>query len=312
MGLLDASPDQSVPVADAVTNSNVREVIGNKADTAQQTVVATASLVRYLKGLITALGNPVGGVLATITAKLGDGANSVLAVVGAWADAAVQAPGVGSSITSYVKGVLTTLGNPAADILTTITAKLGDGANANSILAVLGQLNTAAVQVVGVGSSIMAYVKGLINAVGNPTADVLTSLTAKLGNNSIAIGPQTDLQTGNEYLATYSLPSGVAESTAFDFNTQFAALAGKRVSSIGLFLDLTTLTQNATIRVKVAIDGANLRTIEALSWTTAMDDGVYFDLESSNINFSVTLQSGIAEGVARDIPVRVVFEQMEQ
>lgn len=74
--ILTLIADMNRPGADALTNDLVRDVVGNKADTAQQTAVATASLMRYLKGLITALGNPTGDTLTSITAKLGDTASS--------------------------------------------------------------------------------------------------------------------------------------------------------------------------------------------------------------------------------------------
>ena len=45
--------DMNVPAADAVANAIIRDVTGNKTDTALQALAATASLMRYIKGLIT-------------------------------------------------------------------------------------------------------------------------------------------------------------------------------------------------------------------------------------------------------------------
>ena len=49
--------DLNVPAPDAVANALERDVIGNKADTALQTLSVTASAMRYLKGLVTASGS---------------------------------------------------------------------------------------------------------------------------------------------------------------------------------------------------------------------------------------------------------------
>lgn len=61
-----------VPAADAVTNADTGDVVGNKADTALYAAAATASLMRYVKGLLGAL------VEATGTADAGSDADTLV------------------------------------------------------------------------------------------------------------------------------------------------------------------------------------------------------------------------------------------
>jgi len=110
-----------VPAADAVNNRTPSDVIGGKADTAIQTVVATASLARYIKGLITALGDPTGGTLTTITAKWGDIARSLDLILGARWDAAGD---LGTDIVAILAALTGATGqfNEQADTAVNITA----------------------------------------------------------------------------------------------------------------------------------------------------------------------------------------------
>lgn len=71
-----------------------------------------------------------------------------------------------------------------------------------------------------------------------------------------------------------------------------------------IYLDLFTLTQNADIRVKHQIDGANLRTIETFNWTVGMDDGVYFRKIAVDDDLEVTIQSTALEGAPRNVPYK--------
>lgn len=100
---------------------------------------------------------------------------------------------------------------------------------------------------------------------------------------------------------TYSHPSGVAEGTAFTI-----AAAMQRVF---LLLDLSNLTQNATIRVKYDVhgDGAPFPTMETFNWTVGMDDIVFFREISGQRAVEVTVQSAVAEGVPRDIDYEYVL-----
>lgn len=85
-----------VPTADATTNTNERDVIGNKTDAAVSVVGTTKTIIAYVKGLI--------GLHAAGTT---DAATATFArdVIGNKSDAAVTTVGTASSIMAYLKGL---------------------------------------------------------------------------------------------------------------------------------------------------------------------------------------------------------------
>lgn len=87
----------TVPSADVVTNTNERDVIGNKTDAAVTAVGTTKSILAYAKGLITM--NTVQSADSTNNAFAGD-------VVGNKTDAAVYTPGTTKSLAAYAKGTI--------------------------------------------------------------------------------------------------------------------------------------------------------------------------------------------------------------
>ncbi len=86
-----------VPAPNATRNNVAEEVIGNKADAAVTSVGVTASIIAYLKGILTWLG------VATADAT----ANTTSAdVIGNKTDAKVNAVGTTKSLVAYAKGIL--------------------------------------------------------------------------------------------------------------------------------------------------------------------------------------------------------------
>jgi len=139
-----------VPAADAVTNTVERDVVGAKDDTASVTINGTTSLMRYLKGLLglhpvpaadsanninmrDVIGNKTdtivsGSLQGTTRAQVADSAanNNMRDVIGNKTDAVVQAVAAGKSIMGYIKGLITSIGNPSAHTLVSLTAKWGN------------------------------------------------------------------------------------------------------------------------------------------------------------------------------------------
>jgi|GEM_PF-5182518 len=109
--------------------------------------------------------------------------------------------------------------------------------------------------------------------------------------------------TGVPVEGTYSLPNDVAENTAFTITP----IATRQVSTI--MLDLSNLVQNADIRVRYDMhgDGAPFPIMETFNWTVGMDDIVYFRAISGQRAVSVTVQSTIAQGAAKDIDYEYVI-----
>lgn len=61
-----AKEDLVVPTADVVTNVYAMDVIGNKADAAQDTVAADKSLMGYTKAVLTDTGTTIPGTITTL------------------------------------------------------------------------------------------------------------------------------------------------------------------------------------------------------------------------------------------------------
>jgi hypothetical protein len=69
----DVAALHAVPTADVVTNTNARDVIGNKADAAVQTVEATKSITAYAKGILDILAGATGVAAWPAAAAPADG-----------------------------------------------------------------------------------------------------------------------------------------------------------------------------------------------------------------------------------------------
>ena len=102
----------AVPSADVTTNTNERDVIGNKTDAAVTAVGTTKSIAAYAKGLVTM--NTVQSADSTNNAFAGD-------VVGNKTDAAVYTPSTTKSIAAYAKGTANLQENVAKKAAATIT-----------------------------------------------------------------------------------------------------------------------------------------------------------------------------------------------
>jgi hypothetical protein len=101
----------AVPAKDATTDTNMRDVIGKKDDTAQTTVGTTRSLMAYLKGVVTAVITTIPGLHAVPTADVETNTN-MRDVIGNKTDAAVTTVGTTKSLMAYLKGAL----NQLADV----------------------------------------------------------------------------------------------------------------------------------------------------------------------------------------------------
>jgi hypothetical protein len=125
---------------------------------------------------------------------------------------------------------------------------------------------------------------------------------ADISSKVDAVEAKLDLATPG---GTFSYLDAGGEQTIFTFTPTKDSIIHC------IWLDLFTLTQNSTIRLKHQIDGATYRTFETFNWTTGMDDGVYF----RNIAvmaarpIQVTMQETADEGADRDVPYYYVYEE---
>lgn len=82
----------------------------------------------------------------------------------------------------------------------------------------------------------------------------------------------------------------------------------------GIWLDLSSLSQNTTIRYKYQIDGINSRAFRTTSFNaTTSDDGVLFGGIfgiTEDYYLIVTLQSSVLEGAVRSIPYSIYYHSI--
>ena len=199
-------------------------------------------------------------------------------------------------------GILTNIGNPSAEALTSLTAKFGN--ITQSLLTILGATTDAVVQTPTAGS-MHAKLAGILTNIGNPSADTLTSLAAKLGNMAVSLATKTEPV---RVAATFSYLDAGGEQTVFTV----APAAGQTWEVSFLALDINALTQNNTIRTKKRIDGATFRTIAsvlALSTDEGVFDSVAFIVDNTS-QLQVTMQEAADEAAARSIPYEYYYRRL--
>lgn len=104
---------------------------------------------------------------------------------------------------------------------------------------------------------------------------------------------------GEETEGVITHPNGVAEVLALELTHEGVA------DYPGVLLDLNALTQNTTIRLYVMVDGANYRLVSPAVYPADFPvnaKAVPIVLYPSSRDWSITLQSGVAEGADRSIP----------
>jgi hypothetical protein len=74
----------------------------------------------------------------------------------------------------------------------------------------------------------------------------------------------------------------------------------------GIWLDMTNVTEDTTIRIKHKIDGANYRTFTTLSWLTTDDDGVLVGPFTAYRDIQITLQCDGSGAGNVNVPYAVV------
>ncbi len=222
----------TVPNADVTTNTNERDVIGNKTDAAVYTVAATKTLEAYVKGLVNGIVRATGTFTTSSTTVPADTGRGEVdnywkgcLLVPITGSAALQprviasftnAGGVftldsdapfttapGTVVYAIVQGGFSTV--PAAD------------STANTMERhVVGNKTDATVTTIGTTKSLMGYVKGLVSG-GRKTSNVTlanTDLTGTVTRFTITNGPIKVWSLG--MLITTVLPAG-ANTLLFSF-----------------------------------------------------------------------------------------------
>jgi len=115
-----------------------------------------------------------------------------------------------------------------------------------------------------------------------------------------------DIEAVEEKLDLEVLQMGFKYLDAGGEQTIFTLNVVRPIKLNSFFLDLTELTQNSDIRVK--IDGV---TVETYNWTTGKDKGLYFReiTVPANVPVVVTMTETADEGAERNIPCYYTYER---
>jgi hypothetical protein len=278
----------AVPAKDATTDTNMRDAIGKKDDTAVVEVGTTKSIMAYVKGAISLLVNGTYGLsaLQTLLSAIPTTAmrgtdNAFLASVGGAKDDAAAEGAVTDEDTAmaYIKQLVT-----AIQLIPTTAMR---GTDSAFLAAVGGALDDAAAEgAVTNTDTAMAYIKQLVTAIqlipttamrGTDSAALASVLGAL--NNAAAEGAVTDTDTAMAYLKQLVTAIQLIPTTAMR-GTDDAALAATALTNAtwtdakAAFLDakisdIPTTAQRGTDNAFLASVGGALDT--AATYAVAAD-----------------------------------------
>ena len=149
------------------------------------------------------------------------------------------------------------------------------------------------------GASITEARLARLNADISSRADGAQYTTTRAAYLDNLLGIQTS--------ATYSHPSGTLEQDAV------VVTPGELGKYERLTLDMNALTQTTTVRTYVQVDGVNYRLVDTAQFPTDFPTNtkaVVTDLMPGSRTMKVTLQSAVAEGVARNVPYFYVVRSL--
>lgn len=342
--------DVTMPGADAAGATEMAEVIGNKADTVNQTIGTTSSIMRYVKAILTNISSTRGGYLdkLNITGNVANqgsvdgivtdvalpgadaaGITEIGEVIGNKSDTANQTIGTTSSIMRYVKALLTNLtsaragyldklnisGNVASqgsvDIIDPYFDVPGVDSAANTLERdVVGNKGDTQTMTVGSTQSLAAYIKGLVT---NWTATRAGYLDAAISGRQASWGaiagtktnidatvvdvtmPAADAATNNEMAEVVGNKADGADITINSTSSIMKYIKGLSVAVVLPAADLTTNVWFAQI-IGNKSDTANT-TINTTSSLMRYLKGVLTELQSATYGLShLNTQADAVEG----------------
>jgi len=334
-----------VPGADAVTNSQMRDVIGNKTDAAAAGAVsATESLMAYAKQNVTNT-EAAATSLSTIdgfhdvpTADVGDN-SQMRDVIGNKADAAAAgAVTATESLMAYAKQNVTNT-EAAATSLSTIDGfhdvPTADVVDNNQMRDVIGnKTDAAAAGAVSATESLMAYAKqnvtnteaaattlSTINTnIGDPSGDTITTLTDKLGDNATtfsALVGDSDFATTESLHGKLGTDTELADRSLYDLlngggpaAAASAAAPANDVSLYAVLRDAWDALRNGTGGTEPGTNRSIIDEIKgsAINYNAVNYLAVTADMSSATWNTEATHEVFTVTGAVR---VRILIECTE-
>jgi hypothetical protein len=125
--------------------------------------------------------------------------------------------------------------------------------------------------------------------------------------------------SGTSIISIISHLTGIVSTTGSPFSLvnnlleQDAIIVAAATQLVDIEIDVSNLTQINTIREYVQVDGATYRQISAKAFPTAFDTGTYaitLSFPQKGQLYKVTMQASVLEGVARNVPFRIMTRSL--
>lgn len=108
-----------------------------------------------------------------------------------------------------------------------------------------------------------------------------------------------------QYKGTFAYTDAGGEQTVLEVLNA----SGNLLKLDGIWLDMTNLTQDGTIKTYYKIDGTNYRLFHVSVFSAAGDDGVLINIDSMiSSSLKITYTEAVDEAASRNIPYEVIFE----
>lgn len=335
--------DAPVPAADNATaagSSSLQATLGRKDDTSlgvTATAGTTNTLFRAAQSVLDRTATPAAAdnTTAAGSARLGE-------TLGRKDDAAATAVNATNTALNYLKGVQTSVGftgdvaNESGSVNAKLASVLGDVDTLRDTAITAPTTNTIEDQLfVAAGEQLRKFIaltggkqvatgKSILDALGSDGSTVTDSAVSVLGaigadnannafasTNVVANRDGSLLERNEQVIQNVGTWNGVTTGT----HTQTAAggtgeqevLAVTGITTpthVLAYLDFTNLTQSATVRFYMKVDGTNYRSIDPeKAWTTADEDGIAIDQWVVH-DYKITIASSVAEDADRSVPFR--------
>jgi len=330
----------ALPDAGALTtiNTNINTTNTNLGDAAAHTLTSLVAKFGNDTATLKARLDAIDTALTTID----DYIDTEIAAIKAISDALPDA-GALTTINTNINTTNTNLGDAAAHTLTSLVAKFGN--DTATLKARLDAIDTALTTIDDYIDTEVAAIKAVTDAlpdagalttintnvntantnIGSAAAHTLTSLVAKLGDDTLTVKARLDaidtaLTTIDNYVDT-EVAAIIAQldptvtSSSYSYTDAggvqdiVAVVNTKRVHVHGILVDCTTLTQNGTLSFLTKIDGTNYRRcVPDQAFVVATDDSVYMRVDIvTDKDFKFTWTEGGDEGADRALPYKLSY-----
>ena len=292
-------------------STDTPENVGFRLQYEENTLLEGADRIMSIGANLETVTTNVTTLVADIGSPLKSAATSTLSLI-------LGDPGA-SDIATIVSGIPTVTPDAAGTLATAIAVPIEDAADDLTIRDVVGKKTDTIL-----GTSLVALVKNatLGVATGNNESES-TSLATAGGSNATLTRAGLLLRWLVDNAAIESSVTALKTLSSDSSGTfQYLVAGGEQIVNTlatstrltvqGIWLDLSNMTQNGTIKIYYKVDGSNYRLFSTNSWLTTDEPGQYINLNMGITNdLKVTYTAAAPEGVQRGLPYSIIYDIRE-